>query len=255
MATSSTAVPEIVRIYGLPVQDAVITQGRGRGTAKNMTTTWGIRPKMRIVFATPQKPLAIWYRGTVQPLNGVEAYSYQELKYAGIAPDSAYWQDQYALEQPKWHAPRLDHWQDFSTLRTFWSTGGNDNLQKAENGDNNKYSYYEFDYYPCSFWLQQGYTHSTMKLEIQMATPEHDATTTTTTHNSMGPSQFREPCDTLWSTGVEWNSRDDYRDETSTRAIGKRLQDMTQNEGLSLDGHSQELERRLIDGGQMKQEQ
>ena len=39
----------IVRIEGMPIEDAVITQGRERGSESNVQT-WGLRPKMRVIF-------------------------------------------------------------------------------------------------------------------------------------------------------------------------------------------------------------
>lgn len=224
---SSSIGEEIISIQGLPVRDAVVTQGRAFG--KNVQNTWGLRPKMTVVFSQRLNIAApaIWFKGTVQPLSHdgtvLPAFSYSELKYARLNPDSAYWKEQFEAEKSKWHG-HPQSWSDFAALRTVRPT--NDGLP-----------HYEFDYYPCSFWLQEGCTHSRMELQIQLAKPR--ATT------GDGPDSFEDATDADWSPTFHWNTLNDYNSEESKTALKEWIRNMVEVDGLVLDGYTVELQKRL----------
>ena len=240
--TTSTSTPNIVGIFGLPVDQAVITQGRGRDRGPpTETTTWGLRPKMRVVFTLPEEPQAIWYKGTVK-LNTEDApeYSYQELKYSQLPADSAYWREQFELEQAKWHSPKLEHWDDFVALRTFRPCEApHEKDGQLSTTTKTEQHYYEFDYYPCSFWLQEGFTHSKMDLQIQVA-QMNSAIDAPIYH----PDFYIEDV-SKWSCATKWNSKEDYSSEKQTQEILERLAGMSERDHLTLDRHTSDLLKRL----------
>lgn len=243
MVAVTMAAPEIVGIFGQPVAKAVITQGRERGPSTKVTS-WGLRPKLRVVFTLPQKeaekPEAIWFKGTVRLLKDGDEYSYQELKYAQLPEDSTHWQEQYQREQSKWHSPKLETWEEFAALRMFRpcaapsSTTIEESPSKKTKTEEQQ-CHYEFDYYPCSFWLETGSTHSKMELQLQIAT---SVKTGTIYH----PDHYGDD-DSKWSSAIPWNTRIEYRDDCEE--ILQRIKQMKEKDNLTLDGHTRDLEDRL----------
>ena len=138
------------------------------------------------------------------------------------------------MEQPKWHSPQLETWKDFVDLRTFRPCSAPDN-KKTET----TFQYYEFDYYPCSFWLQEGSTHSKMHLQLQIAPVETDSKAPI-----YYPEHYKED-DSKWSTALQWNTLEEYKDDKQKQEIVQRIVDMSTKDQLPLDGHTKNLEERL----------
>ena len=267
---------QIETIRGLSVAEAVITRGRSQGQID--ATTWGLRPKMQIIFtlteenndvdrwdgattaaalqeqSPPPPPFGVWFKGTVKPLppstpnkggddapaenddDQIQEFSYQELKYLDISNDSEHWRTQFELEKSKWKYPILEAWTDFVKMRTFWhfiDTTEEDDDDDSDGAENlNKKNLYAFDYYPCSFWLEEGYTHSKMEILLQIESSTSDELV-----------HAAEPVATEWSKPFIWNTRQCYR--SSKDEIMKRLVDMRDIQHLNLDGYSEDLITRL----------
>jgi hypothetical protein len=229
---------EIKEIYGLPIKEAVITQRRHRGgPAKH---TWGLRPKMRVVFTMNKKPLqhstkhkggegkdsandqqesespAVWFKGTVKVLMpkpqatllegtaaaAAQEYSYQERKYWHL-DDTPYWREQFRLEQSKWQSPPLSSWEEFRKLRTYWPTKAKPTNSSNNNNIDEEENCYEFDLYPCSFWLKEGLTHSKMELKVTQMASTTTTSTTTTEEAEDAPGDSSQ-----WSNVFRWNTRE-----------------------------------------------
>jgi hypothetical protein len=229
--------PSIFCILGLPVEQAVVTQGRGRAGPPSEANSWGLRPKMRVVFSLPNQEVeAIWYRGTVRK-DGQEYY-YQELKYAQLPTDSNYWKEQFQSEQPKWHSPPLDTWEDFAALRTFRPCPPPEGISSKHESKSGKY--FEFDYYPCSFGLEVGFTHTKMELQLQIAKAKPEVESQSPSYH---PGHYWEEDSNNWSVAEKWGTLIIYQGKE--KDILQRIEDMREQEKLVLDGHTKDVEGRL----------
>ena len=242
---------KVVHMEAFPVRDAVITQGRG--SKEGNENTWGLRPKMKVVFQSDaffggdfphfaQYPM-VSFRGTVQLLPTVlqpetQEYSYQETKYFHNLPNNEYWNQQFQMEQSKWKYPTLQNFQEFEALRTYrrLSSGKHTFDLANTSSDQNDDQYFEFDYYPCSFLLAEGLTHTKMELQLKWGSCDDDYSVSKQGHEKNATS--------IWSTPFHWNATDNYNDELSRQQILERIEEM-KRDGLQLDFHTRSLDERL----------
>ena len=58
------------------------------------------------------------------------------------------------------------------------------------------------------------------------------------------PEHYRED-NSKWSTAIQWNTREEYKDDKQKQEIVQRIVDMSTKDQLPLDGHTKNLEERL----------